>query len=84
MAQGKIEVYFEDIKSKKSKTIVIQENNLVKIPPKVYHEVKGLTDFILLEFNIQGENCKKDTVENYQKKWKPFTSSPATKANSRK
>ncbi|MCK4589875.1 MAG: hypothetical protein KAT77_05495 [Nanoarchaeota archaeon] len=67
LAQGKVELYVEDIKTKENKTEIIEENTLIKIPAKIYHEVKGLTDFILLELKNQPDKYDQDTVRDYQK-----------------
>lgn len=68
LISGKIELYLEDVKTKESETMTIEENTLFEIPPYVYHEVKGLTDFIALEFNVNEEDQKIDTVEGKELK----------------
>ncbi|MBU0460585.1 MAG: hypothetical protein KJ597_05410 [Nanoarchaeota archaeon] len=63
LLSGKIEVYVEDLKTKESKTVIIEENTRFEIPPYVYHVVKALTDFIALEFNVNEEDNKADLVK---------------------
>ncbi|MBW2963370.1 hypothetical protein KY306_01185 [Candidatus Woesearchaeota archaeon] len=62
LLSGKIKLYIEDVKTKESQTLIIEENTYFEIPPYVYHEVKALTDFIALEFNISNKD-QKDVVE---------------------
>jgi|GEM_PF-1464965 len=62
LLSGKIELYVEDVKTKESQTLIIEENTYFEIPPFIYHEVKALTDFIALEFNVSNED-QKDVVE---------------------
>ena len=49
LLSGKIELYVEDVKTKESQTLIIEENNYFEIPPYIYHEVKALTDFLSWE-----------------------------------
>ena len=63
LLSGKIELYVEDIKTKESETIIIEENTQFEIPPYIYHEVKALTNFVALEFNVDNEDNKNDVVK---------------------
>ncbi|MBT3814653.1 hypothetical protein HOE37_01540 [Candidatus Woesearchaeota archaeon] len=56
LISGKMELYVEDIKTKESQTHIIEENTLFEIPPYIYHEVKAITDFVALEFNVSMED----------------------------
>jgi len=62
LLSGKMELYVEDIKTKESQTIIIGENTLFEIPPYIYHEVKALTDFVALEFNVSMDD-QRDVIE---------------------
>jgi len=63
LIQGKIELYLEDVKTNETATYTIEENTLFEIPPYLYHEVKALTDFIALEFNIDEKDDKIDVIQ---------------------
>lgn len=63
LAKGIIKVILKDIKTGDSETVEITENNILKIPPLIYHEVHTLTDIILIEFNEEKSDFYNDTVK---------------------
>jgi oxalate decarboxylase/phosphoglucose isomerase-like protein (cupin superfamily) len=58
LASGEIELLVRDIKTGKEERHIVQEKTKIEIPPYIYHEVKALTDIILLDFNVSKEDFK--------------------------
>lgn len=62
LVSGKVKLFVRDIKTNEEETYEIEENHKIAIPPRVYHAFTAVTDFVLLEFNLEEEDYKNDVV----------------------
>lgn len=61
LIEGKAKMFVKEVESGIIEEFFIEENNLIKIPAWIYHEVHAITDIIFLEIYIEESDFKKDT-----------------------
>jgi hypothetical protein len=62
LCKGKVELYTKNIKTGEEQRKILNAPCMVEISPFIYHEVKALSDIVLLEFNSLKEH-EKDTIK---------------------
>ena len=63
LAEGEVKIIAIDMYTLQRKEYIVKKYSTIEIPPMIYHEVHALTDIILIEFNIEREDFKSDTVK---------------------
>ncbi|MCT4617550.1 MAG: hypothetical protein N4A38_05075 [Candidatus Gracilibacteria bacterium] len=59
---GKFELFCRDIKTQEEEKFLVTENTKISIYPEIYHEVRAISDIILLEY-VSMAQAKNDTVK---------------------
>lgn len=58
----KFELFCRDIKTQEEEKFLVTENTKISIYPEIYHEVRAISDIILLEY-VSMAQAKNDTVK---------------------